>query len=567
LDRALVVLGVLSCVLAGVLVILLPVVETRGALLLFPTVYLVYVGAGLVAWYRRPSNRLGPLIVLAGLSIYLVGLGNSGIPALEVVGALANTLPLAAAIHLLHAFPSGRLRGRFSTATVALAYVAALPLRIAEMAVRAVGDPALDGGVSNEVGSALGAAQVVVGIVVMAATIGVLVQRLVAAEPLLRRVLIPVYSYGVVAVVLLRSAAALVDLDLIGSEARGLLQLALLAGIPIAFVLGVLGGGFARTGEIEELGEWLGRRDDSRSSLQEALSTTLGDPSLELAFWVDELGAYVDAGGAPAPEPPRAHVTIEREGERLGRISYDPRTVSETWLVEEAGNVVALALRGGKLTAQLNASRHELRESRARLVTAAEEERRRIARDLHDGLQVRLVILALDAQRLANAAGLPPESRAAGVALRRSIDDAAAELRRLVTQVDPPGLVEGGLPGGIDDLVDRVPLHVETDVDPRSATLTGDKQRTAYFVIAEALTNVVKHSGARAARVTVAMDDRALAVQVSDDGRGGAVEDAAAAGGSGLRGLRDRLDVVGGTLHVSSSGSGTTVRAEIPCGS
>ncbi|MFB2598976.1 sensor histidine kinase [Herbiconiux sp. P17] len=572
LDRALAVLALSGLVLAAVLASLLPLGAPGGILLvLFPLVYLVYVGAGLVAWYRRPSNRLGPLIVLAGLSIYLVGLGNSGVPALQLAGDLAGTLPLAAAIHLLHAFPSGRLRGWVSTTTVALGYVAVLVLQTTEVVVRAAG-----GGPRIE--DVLASVQLVLGIVVMAATIGVLVQRLRRAEPLLLRVLIPVYAYVVVAVVLLRSTAALLDLGLIQQEARGLLQLALLAGIPLAFVLGVLAGGFARTGEIEELGGWLGSPDDTRGSLQDALARSLGDPTLELTFWVDDLGLYVDAGGTPVREgasprgSDRAHVQIERGGERLGRISYDPRAISETWLVESAGNVVALALVGGKLTAELRSSRNELRESRARLVTAAEQERSRIARDLHDGLQMRLVILALDAQRLANSSGLPAESRSAGVALRRSIDDAAAELRQLVTEVDPPGLVEGGLPGGIDDLIDRLPIHVDSDVDPASAQLPGALQRTAYFVVSEALTNVVKHSGATAARVVIAMDERMLRIHVSDEGRGGATDATtradAAGRGSGLRGLRDRIDVVRGTLRITSSSidpTGTTITAEIPC--
>jgi signal transduction histidine kinase len=571
LDRALLVLAVLSIVMAIVLISLLPLGEPMGILLvLFPVVYLVYVAAGVVAWYRRPSNRLGPLIVLCGLSIYLVGVGNSTVPALELIGDLAGTLPLAAAIHLLHAFPSGRLRGRLSTSTVILAYAGVVLLQPIEVVTAVAGVPGAP--------EALEAAQIIVGVVVMASTVVVLVLRLRTAEPSHRAILIPVYSYGVVAIVLLRSAAALVDLGVIGPEFRGILQLLLLAGIPVSFVFGVLAGGFAKTGEIDELGTWL-NSDGSRGSLRAALARALGDPSLDLAFWLDDRGIYVDADGRPARGPaaaaprsggatPRAHVEIERDGHPLARIEYDPRTVSETWLVQSAGNVVALALAGEKLTAELRASRNDLRESRERLVHTAERERRRIARDLHDGLQMRLVILALDAQRLANTPGLPAEARAAGIRHRRSIDDAAAELRLLVTQVDPPGLVEGGLPGGLDDLIDRLPLRVALDVDAASARLPAELQRAAYYVVSEALTNVVKHAGATSASVRIEVDDRMLRLEVSDDGHGlASAARREGSPGTGLRGLRDRLDVVGGTLDVTSSEKGTTVFAEIPCAS
>lgn len=571
LDRSLAVLVVLSVLLAVVLAALLPLGEPTGALLtLFPVVFLVYVAAGIIAWHRRPSNRLGALIVVAGLSIYLVGLGNSDVAALQLLGDLAGTLPLVVAIHLLHAYPSGRLRGRGSRILVIAGYAGVLVLQPLQVfASRVAADGSADPSTAASIAEAAAGVQTAVGVAVMVGTILLLVLRLRRAEPFMRRVLVPVYSYGVLAIILLRSTTALVDLEVISPPARGVLQLALLAGIPISFVLGVLRGAFAKTGEIEELSTWLSSADGTRGSLQAALARTLGDPTLQLAYWLDVRRVFVDASGRPVadaqPPPvggPRGHVDIDRDGHRLARIDYDRRTISETGLVQSAGHVVAIAITGEKLTAELHASRNELRESRDRLVDTAERERRRIARDLHDGLQMRLVILALDAQRLAYLPGLPVEARAAGVELRSSIDAAAAELRQVVSHVDPPGLVEGGLAGGLDDLVDRLPLHIELDIDPASERLPATIQRTAYYVVSEALTNVVKHAAADRARVHAELDDGVLRLEIIDDGCGGASSDT---DGTGLRGLRDRLDVVGGTLSIVSSSEGTTVGAVIPC--
>ncbi len=348
-----------------------------------------------------------------------------------------------------------------------------------------------------------------------------------------------------------------------------MLQLALLAGIPIAFVLGVLYGAFAKTGEVEDLSEWLSSSDGTRGSLEAALARALGDPTLRLTYWLDERQVFVDAKGEPvaetSPSPsgsPRGHVDIDRDGQQLARIDYDRSAISEHGLVQSAGNVVAIAIAREKLTVELRANRNELRESRDRLVDTAERERRRIARDLHDGLQMRLVILALDAQRLANLAGMPAEAHSAGVELRRSIDDAAAELRQVVRHVDPPGLTEGGLAGGIEDLADRLPLHIELDIDPAVEGLPATIQRTAYYVVSESLTNVVKHAGTDQAGVHVTVDGSGLRLEVTDDGCGGAD---GATDGTGLRGLRDRLDVVAGSLSVVSSAQGTTVTAVIPC--
>jgi PAS domain S-box-containing protein len=187
----------------------------------------------------------------------------------------------------------------------------------------------------------------------------------------------------------------------------------------------------------------------------------------------------------------------------------------------------------------------ELAASRARIVAAATEERRRLVRDLHDGAQQRLVALLLRLER--------GEVEAAAGEARRAI----AELRELAAGIHPAILTDRGLAAAVEELTALAPLPVALDVEERR--FPADVEAAAYFVIAEALANVAKHAGASEAAVAVRAGAGALHVSVSDDGRGGADP----ARGSGLRGLADRVAALGGTLEVEG-GAGTTVRATLP---
>ena len=233
--------------------------------------------------------------------------------------------------------------------------------------------------------------------------------------------------------------------------------------------------------------------------------------------------------------------------------------IAEPEPVRAAGRVIALALE--RLTAEVRASRDAVRESRARIVDSADRERRQIAQDLHDGLQGRLVLLGIQAGRLAQAAP-DPGVQAAAEELRGGLEAAATELRGLVQGVMPSLLIERGLYAATEDLVDRMPVPTRLELFGADEPLPDHVQRTGYFVVAEALTNAVKHSRARELAVCVGRVNGDLAITVRDDGVGGA--DLAA--GSGLRGIADRLDVVHGRLRVESApGAGTLVAAEIPC--
>jgi signal transduction histidine kinase len=343
------------------------------------------------------------------------------------------------------------------------------------------------------------------------------------------------------------------------------MQLIVLGLVPVAFAAGMLRGGFARTSEIQELGAWLGADAASRPPLQSALAQALGDDSVRLAYWVPGQQAYADANGRPVELPDagagRAAAQISLDGRPVGAIAYDSTLIGDPELVVTAGRVVAIAMDRERLIADLLASQQALQESRARLVTAADRERRRIARNLHDGLQTKLVLLALEVQQLAAQPGAGPQMTAAATTLRKRIDSAAAELRELVHAVMPAPLIEGGLGAAAEDLADRMPvptrLHIAIE-----GVLPDAVSATAYFVVAEGLANAVKHAQASALEVRIARGDAVLLVEVRDNGIGGAAPGA----GMGLRSLADRVDVLGGTLRVhSQAGQGTRLLAELPC--
>jgi signal transduction histidine kinase len=206
-------------------------------------------------------------------------------------------------------------------------------------------------------------------------------------------------------------------------------------------------------------------------------------------------------------------------------------------------------------------ARSDLAASRARLVAAADEERQRVVRDLHDGAQQRLVHTVLTL-KLAHRALERDRQRARALLdqARQHARTATDELRDLAHGLLPPVLIEGGLWAGLNSLSSAMSIPV--DIEASVGRLPGPIEATAYFIVAEALTNVAKHSRARQATVTARLEDHTLQVEVRDDGVGGARPE-----GSGLVGIRDRLAAIDGTLRIETpSGGGTVIAASIPVG-
>jgi signal transduction histidine kinase len=534
--------------------------DSLWGVLLFTAVFWIWIAAGVTAWWRRPNNAIGALIVLGGVTVFLSGLVNLGIPFLAVVGAVFATSTLAVSVHLLHAFPSGRLHGRLSIAMVVVGYVVSVALQAPQYFIQ--GTPAFAVVKSTQQG---------LGIAVMIVTVVILVGRLREADHAHRAVLLPLFAYGSLAVLLIPATPLVLRPLDTPPEVIGSIQLGLLAGMPVAFLLGVLLGGFTRTGELEALSAWLGLSGAPRSTVARAMAGTLGDASLQVVYWSPERSSFVDGLGSPvdAPaDPPggsgRTWVDVRVESRLVGAIVYDARIIADSELVRRAGEVLAIAIDRERLTAELLASNDALLQSRLRLVETADRERTRIAQDLHDGLQVQLVLLALEAQQIGNHPDASEKTSRASTELRRGIDAAAADLRRLVHNVLPSALVERGLSAAAEDMVDRLAIPATLDARIDDDALAPATTHTAYFIIAEALANAAKHSRAESVHVEIRQVDQRLHIDIADNGIGGATLDR----GTGLKGLLDRVDVLGGTFHlVSPHQQGTRMRVELPCGS
>jgi signal transduction histidine kinase len=226
-----------------------------------------------------------------------------------------------------------------------------------------------------------------------------------------------------------------------------------------------------------------------------------------------------------------------------------------------ATGAAVLALENDRLEVELRARLEALRVSRARIVEAGDAERRRLGRDLHDGAQQRLISLLI-ALQLARERweDEPGEARAL---VEQALADARAavgELRELAAGIHPAVLSQRGLDAALETLGARSAVPVEIDVEP-AGRLPSAVETAAYFVVAEALTNVAKHAQATLARVAVRTENGAALVEVADDGDGGAALD----GGSGLQGLADRVGALDGTLELESpAGGGTVLRARFP---
>ena len=232
-------------------------------------------------------------------------------------------------------------------------------------------------------------------------------------------------------------------------------------------------------------------------------------------------------------------------------------------MLEAVGTAARVALENERLQAELRAQLVALRESRARIVRAGDEERRRLERDLHDGAQQRLLGVGMGLQMLKARVGGDADASALLDDTEAEVQMALQELRELARGIHPAVLTDQGLAAAVRTLAERAPIPVE--VSDGGEPLPPHVETAAYFVVAEAIANIVKYAQASRAWVTIDCRGGQAVVEVRDDGIGGATEDGA---GSGLRGLADRVGALDGRLIVESPpGSGTRLRAEIPCGS
>ncbi|WP_188111358.1 sensor histidine kinase [Nocardioides antri] len=296
------------------------------------------------------------------------------------------------------------------------------------------------------------------------------------------------------------------------------------------------------------------RRADT--DLETLLREALGDPSVRVLFPAAE-GWVTSSGHAAAPTG--STVDVVRDHRVGARIEFDPRR-TESSVVEAVSQEAAADIDNLGLRAELARQVEDVTESRSRLAGAHLEERQRIERDLHDGAQQRLLAIALQL-RSARING-------AEEVLRDEVDRAiehlgrtVQELRDLAAGLQPAALAGGGLRAAVEDLANRIPLHLQVSVAERRFPRAVES--AAWFVVAEAVSNVVKHAEVDEVAIVATQDGSDLVVTVSDRGTGGAD-----AQGSGLQGLADRVAALGGSLSVRPNHPcGTRVEARFPCGS
>lgn len=491
------------------------------------------VVGGAACWWCRSESRSGPLLLAGGITWYLGTLAGSSSGLLAGLGATLLTLHRGPLVHAVVAHPAGRLRDRPARLLVGAVY--------ASSAVGQVGQGPI---VACGVSAAL--------IVATASATRSLRGPLRRARPT------ALLAAAILGVALCAGATA--DVTAV-SEAGGHLALGAYQGavLCVALVLTVdlLRSRWAEgtlTGLVVELGDV-----GSESILRARLASTLQDPSLQVGYRRAGGADFVDERGIPVRLPGhddrRRATLVEDEGEDVAVLVHDPATLEDPTLARPVVEAVRIAVANLRLQRELRHRMAELEASRRRLVEAGDRERRRLESVLHQGAQRRLAQIEQSLREASGDGADPAELDR----VQAEVAGARRDLRELARGIHPRAVSERGLAAALAELARRAPVPVSLAVDVPAVDLP--VETAAYFVCSEALTNIGKHAAATRASIRVHSAGDRLVVTIEDNGRGGAT----LAGGSGLRGLADRVEALGGRLTVrSSTGSGTTLVAELP---
>jgi signal transduction histidine kinase len=538
----------------------------------------LFLVCGFICWGRRPDTRIGPLMMTIGFAWYFGTFTASEDARIAIPGGALQGYydPLLA--WLVLAYPTGRLP---STAArlVLLAWFGLMAVRTVFRASMIRLSTDYDLSIPAEVERYItdltlrdtGEALLRLGIAAFAVVVLVLILfRLRGSSGVGLRVAGPILlggialAVGIVAEFAVGAAAGSFSERVVAWDIGQALTVATASLVPIGFLMGLARGRLAR-GVIADLVVELGDAP-ARPVLRDVLARALHDPSLVVAYPVAGTDRFSDADGQPVElpareDPHRATTRLEGGSGTVAVLVHDPALAEQGELVRSVAAAARLALENERLTAEVRTQLEEVRRSRARIVAAGDAERRRVERDLHDGAQQRLVTLAL-ALEIARGQldGTNPDAAATIQRAGKELELALRELRELARGLHPTILTEEGLAAAVEALAERSPVAVSVDV--ATDRCPAEAEATAYFVVAEALTNVARYSKASSAQVRVRKGPDSLVVEVVDDGIGGADPSA----GSGLRGLDDRVAAIGGRMEVvSEPGAGTTIRAVIPC--
>jgi signal transduction histidine kinase len=538
-----------------------------------------FLAMGVATWSRRPGNLLGPIMAATCFALLARQLRYShDVLAFTVFFALGE-IGYALVAHSALAYPWGHVRDKAERTFLKVTYATVLAFPIAillfhdgvtrlryfdrfprESAISVTGDS----GVTRFLQDAY--AVIAYGCLAVV-FIALVVRKLWLASPRTRRTLGPLLLATVVAALwaIYNSVVAFVSPvpDFVAHNVFWW-QITALIALPFALFVGLIRSRLAHA----SIGDLVLRLEKvTPAGIRDELATALRDPTLEVLFWLPERSSFVDVHGLPVelPEdgPTRAVTMLEHQDEPLAAVVHDPILRDEPELMDIAAAAARLALENARLQAEVQAQLAKVKESRARIVAAGDEQRRKIERDLHDGAQQRLSALALElrrAQRHVDGKSDPEIQHLLGDAAEE-VQVAANEIRDIARGIHPGILTQGGLAVALNALATRASVPVT--VDARLQRVSSEIEITAYFVASEGLTNVAKHSSASRAWITATLEDGRFVIEVADDGVGGAETD----GGTGLRGLADRVEAQGGRLRIiSPAGEGTRIVGEIPCG-
>jgi signal transduction histidine kinase len=496
------------------------------------------LGSGLVGWSLRPESWSGPLLVATGFIWFAPNFATTGAAGLDWLSAHALYLHRAPFVALVLTYPRGRPAARFEATVIAAFCVAAVITPVWR----------------NEV----------VAIALAAGMIGVAALGYFGAVGRERRMRLRALQASALVGVTI-GATASVRLALPGHAAAvATLRAyeAMLCALSIGLLVGLVRAPWERsavTDLVVELGE-------ARSgTLRDSLARALGDSSLELGFWAAGTGAYVDSDGRslrlPPPGSPRSVTRIDRAGQPMAVLVHDPAVLGDQGLVDAVTSAAKLAAANVRLRADVRARLVELAQSRRRIIAAGDEERDRLERRLSDGAQRRLDELGRTLDQARKNSGSDEATERIGKAQVQLVR-AREELHRLARGIHPRELSEHGLASALAALARDFPIPVELSVSGGAAPEV--IASCAYFVCSEALANVAKYASASRVRISVTISaGGGTTLEIEDDGVGGA--DPAA--GTGLRGLGDRVEALGGTLTVfSRAGRGTRLTGVIPSG-
>ena len=544
----------------------------------------VPIAVGLYAWHRRPDERFGHLLVAAGFGWFLTTLAESGDSALYSIGRVSGWIVEIGLVWLILAFPSGRLTNRLdrmlvqaTTAVVALLYLPTALL--ADSFPVPAPYTSCDSGCPDNAFFVLESEPAIVDALVLplrelltlAIFVVVIVRlrgRLTGASPLMRRTLVPVLYVAAARLYLVAVGivARWVDPDAALTDALALLVALALPALAAAFFVGLLESRLYQADALQKLPLHM-RGRMSPDEMQAAFAEAIHDPSLQVMYWVDgNRDHWVDADGndvdPPAPESGQHVSEIRDDGRLVAGVVHDDALSEQEDFIRAVGSYALVALENRRLTAKVESSLREVRKSRARLLVAADEERRRLERDLHDGAQQRLVALRIQLELVEDLLQQDPDrARAKLHALGEDVGTTLEEIRELAHGVYPSLLADRGLAEALRAVAQKVPISTRlsaAEVGRHSSEI----ESAVYFCCLEAIQNASKHA-ADASHVEVTLTNNGvLRFEVRDDGCG---FDRDAAESAGITNMRDRLAAVGGDLEITSvAGQGTAVVGTVP---